>query len=250
MVVFPSRVFDGAFVATSTREGGVSEHGYASLNIGFAVYDNPKAVCENRRRLFAGMGIPLERAVYAEQTHSTNVYHARESDKGRGAYDAGSAIPDTDALITNIRLLPLVIQTADCLPVVIVDEKTRSIAAIHAGWKGLSGGIIENALRAMHAAFHAHPSTMKAYLSVCIAKHNYETSEDVAQWFPLAEKNENGKFFVDLRAEAARRLIAEGVPENAIERSERDTFSESNAFYSYRRDGKTTGRMATVAMLV
>lgn len=251
MLYIQPAIFDDEklFVASSVRQGGVSTGAYASMNLGFHTNDDAEKVLNNRRRFFNEAGIPLQRSVFLKQVHGTAVYVAEEQDAGRGAMDYESAISDNDGLITKVKNLPIVIQTADCLPVVIYDVKEEIVANLHCGWRSLQGGIIENAIDIMKTRFFSDPRNMTAFLSVCISEESYEVSEDVALLFDFPIKR-NGKYYVDLRKEAIRRMINMGISEERMEMSVFDTCIDDELFFSYRRDGKNTGRMLTAAMLL
>lgn len=233
-------------IITSLRNGGVSEFPFQSLNTAFHVGDRDSSVKENRRLLFEEVSMPLRNAVYMEQTHSTNVKIVSNIHIGRGAFGEG-AIGNTDALITKEKLLPIAVQTADCLPVVIHDEKTPSIAVIHCGWRGLTAGIIENTVALMKEAFNTRAENCFSFLSASIDVYNYEIGEDTAKFF-LFPVRKDGRVYGDLKFEARSRLKTLGFEEENIEVSTLSTYTEEDKFYSYRRD-KHTGRMSTVAML-
>ena len=220
----------------TTRDGGVSPGKFASLNLSMRVGDDPHCVARNRAILRACL--PAEPA-WVAQVHGTAVV------------DAARATPDAEAdgVVTQSPGEVCAVMTADCLPVLLSDRAGRSVAIAHAGWRGLSGGIVENVVRAMGV-----PSRdIIAYIGPGIGARRYEVGEDVRKAFvgkdPAAassfEPRQNGTYFADLRDLARRRLAAAGVAE--VYGGEFCTASEGR-FFSFRRD-RTTGRMASLIWL-
>lgn len=243
--VSPNNIPKGVIIAESKRFGGVSAGAYENLNTALHVGDIKEDVIENRKIFFGKLGIDFKKSVFLNQVHSNHVHKVIEEDIGKGAFDEKNAIT-ADAVITNIRGAPIVIQTADCLSVVLYSPSSKSIGNIHAGWPGLSGGIIENTINKMEKYFHADTKDIYAYLGVRIGRDDFEVGEDVAEKFsfPLMK---DGKFYIDLAFEAKAVLYKHGVKDENIFDSKLTSFESD--FFSYRRDKKVTGRMATVVML-
>src|SRR6185503_5537763 len=137
---------------------------------------------------------------------------------------------------------------ADCLPVLFCDEQGTAVAAAHAGWRGLSAGVLEATVRAMPAA----PQSLLAWMGAAIGPASFEVGAEVREAFVAADagaavcfvpRPAPGKFLADLYALARRRLAAAGV--RRIHGGGLDTLGEPRRFYSYRRDGET-GRMAAL----
>ncbi len=143
----------GATVAFTTRQGGVSDGTFASLNLGFATPDDPALVAENRRRALAAAGADPQRAVSLRQRHGDVVVEAREI---AGSYlDPATRWPEGDALVTSEPGLPLIAHGADCLTAALVGAGGRRLAVVHAGWRGLAGGVLEAAARSVGPGFSA-----------------------------------------------------------------------------------------------
>jgi YfiH family protein len=145
---------------------------------------------------------------------------------------------EADALITYMRGLTLSIKTADCYPILIGDPRTRSIAAIHAGWRGTAGRIVAETVAKMRADFGADSGDFQAAIGPGIGVCCYEVGEEVAREFGL-----DGRGKIDLAGANRRQLIESGVPENQIHSINRCTRCEAEVFHSYRRDGEQAGRM-------
>ncbi len=240
----PKIRIDNLIIAISTRYGGVSHSPYDTMNTALHVGDSESDVFENRKILFNALNIDINSSVFADQIHSTDVHKVESCDIGCGALNAQTAI-QTDSFITNLKNVPIVIQTADCLSIVLYAKDKQAIANIHCGWKGLAHGIIQNTIEAMINAYGINSKEIYAYLGACIKPNNFNVSEDVASIFqnPIIK---NCEFYVDLALEA--KLILEKYSVVNIENSYLDSHEER--FYSYRRDNKITGRMSTIAMLL
>ena len=118
------------------KSGGVSEAPFTSLNLGLHVGDQPKAVLENRRRLCALLGYPMQKLTTAQQTHEDHVVAVGPAEIGCGAGSYADALAHTDAIMTNLPGVPLMLCIADCVPVIVYDPVKRAVAVIHDGWRG------------------------------------------------------------------------------------------------------------------
>ena len=233
-------------VFTTTRLGGVSQAPYDSLNLGLHVDDEQAAVVENRRRLQDSFALPSN-PVWLNQTHSTNVIRVT----GERANDASQTARSADGAWTDTTDTVLAVLTADCLPVVISDTEASSVAVIHAGWKGLAAGILDNALAAFDSQADLH-----AWMGPAIGPSTFEVGDDVLQAFTernpahnysFSPKPTKGKYLADIYGLARAELNARG--NITVTGGEYCTYSQANWFHSYRRDGVRTGRMATVAWI-
>jgi polyphenol oxidase len=218
-------------VVFSTRAGGVSGGPYESLNIGLLTDDEAQAVAENRRRLFSAAGAHPERVTWPLQVHGALVRRAN----GRGEQG--------DGLWTDERHRPLVVVTADCLPVAVVRLDGRpALALLHVGWRGLLAGIVTNGVRALGGALHA------AVIGPGIGPCCYEVGEDVA--FPVRRTYGFGlvrRGRLDLAGAVERALRGSGVAR--VDRVGGCTACDEARFFSHRRDGGVTGRQGAVAAL-
>ncbi len=239
----PSRVF----AATTTRGGGCGAGPYASFNLADHVGDEAGRVRDNRQRLAKNLaenlGFPV-RFQWLRQVHGNR--HAI-------ATDAGPA-PEADSLITRAPGIALCVLTADCLPVFVASRRGDEIAIIHAGWRGLSAGIIENTL----AAMRGKAEDLLVWLGPAIQSPRYEVGGDVREALlnrglarreaeaiaaAFAPGPKPGKYQADLPRIAKIQLQALGV--TAITGGTHCTHGDPNRFYSHRRDGPC-GRMANL----
>jgi YfiH family protein len=244
-------------VFSTTRLGGVSEAPYDSLNLGLHVNDDPAAVEENRRRLCDSFALPSS-PCWLNQTHSSDVIKlsadrviSQIGAEGSSTELTSDVVQLADGAWTDTVDTVLAVLTADCLPVVISDSEGSNVAVIHAGWRGLAAGILDNAL-----AFFDPQAELHAWMGPAIGPSEFEVGEDVLESFiernalhrPLfSPRASKGKYLADIyglaRAElnASRRVTVTG--------GDYCTYSQANWFHSYRRDGVKTGRMATVAWI-
>ncbi len=224
--------------ASSLRVGGVSSGGFASLNLARHVADDPESVTENRARLRAALDLPGEPA-WLSQTHSLRVIDL-DGTAGRDGDAAWTATPGTVA----------VVMTADCLPVLFCDDRARAVAAAHAGWRGLAGGILERTVESMPCA----AGELMAWLGPAIGPDRFEVGEevraafvaDMAQAADAFVATRPGHWLCDLYALARLRLQRAGV--TRIYGGDRCTHREADAFFSYRREARC-GRQASLIWL-
>ncbi|MGO2010688.1 MAG: peptidoglycan editing factor PgeF [Pseudoalteromonas sp.] len=222
---------------STTRKGGDSQPPFASLNLGLHVGDNPNTVNSNRAVLTAQLpALP----VWLNQVHSGDVINVDKHFDKTCLYDA-------DALFTRVKNQPLAIMTADCLPILLATRCGSEIAAIHGGWRGLSAGIINNTL----AQFSVERADIIAWLGPAIGAGNFEVGSEVKAIFEAEHSSHqaafiaepNDKFLADIYSIAKQQLNLLGVKD--VFGGEYCTVSQSELFFSYRRDGQT-GRMASV----
>ena len=224
---------------TTTRQGGASRGSYASMNPADHVGDDPAAVMANRQTLQQVLNLPGQ-PVWLQQVHGTVVVNAAT---------AGIA-PAADAAFSSQPGVVCAVLTADCLPVLLADTAGQCVAAIHAGWRGLAAGVIEQAATAMGRPGEA----LLAWLGPAIGPSVYRVGDEVRDTFmgynPEAagafRQGSDGEWFADLYQLARQRLADCRV--TSVYGGRDCSFTDSERFYSYRRDG-ATGRMATLIWL-
>jgi len=224
----------GVRTLITTRAGGASRGAYAGLNLGMRSGDAAEDVARNRASL--RQWLPAE-PLWLRQVHGTRVVEA----------DTAEGNPEADAAFARRPGRVCAALTADCLPLLLCDEQGTTVAAVHAGWRGLCSGVIEQALRAMERP----PQALLAYLGPAIGPDAYEVGAELRQAFVAADAEsaaafapgKPGKFHADLYALARRRLARSGVAR--VYGGGYCTYTERERFYSYRRDG-ATGRMASL----
>ncbi|MCC5860187.1 MAG: peptidoglycan editing factor PgeF [Ectothiorhodospiraceae bacterium] len=225
---------------STTRHGGVSPPPYDSLNLADSVADAPEHVAENRRRLQQGTTMPGP-PVWLRQVHGRRVVTAHAAD----------GLVEADAAWTDRPGLPCAVLTADCLPVLFCDRAGTRVAAAHAGWRGLAGGVLEATVDALQV----EPSELLAWLGPAIGPDAFEVGDEVRDRFLTLDPgataafrpSPQGRWLADLYRLARRRLNGLGVKD--VRGGGLCTHADPERFYSYRRDGET-GRMATAIWLV
>jgi len=232
----------------TTRAGGVSSGPYASLNLGDHVGDDPAAVRRNRALLEAALGLPAA-PTWLRQVHGTAI----------AVLDgpAGATPPTADAAATGLPGIVCAVLTADCLPVLLCNRAGTQVAAAHAGWRGLAGGVLEATI-AMLAARGALPHTLLAWLGPAIGPADYEVGNEVRDAFIRTDPEalsafrpaRPGHWWLDLYTAARQRLQRAGVPQ--VSGGDLSTAGDAARFYSHRRDGAAggaTGRQATLVWI-
>jgi polyphenol oxidase len=220
--------------ATTLRTGGVSRGGYASLNLAGHVGDNPDLVSQNRQIIKTMLNLPSE-PVWLNQTHSNRAVKATVT----------STPLQADASYTDRPGVVCAVMTADCLPLLACSVDGVEIAAIHAGWRGLLDGVIDNTIAALKN------KDLLVWLGPAIGPERFEVGAEVrtaflaksAEYAPAFNQQSHDKYLADIYQLARINLAALGV--DKVYGGNFCTVTDHERFYSYRRD-KGTGRMATL----
>jgi hypothetical protein len=217
-----------------TREGGVSEGIYASLNGGLGSADDPACVRENRARMAARLGLPSDALLSLHQVHSAEAFAAA------GPWPGGER-PKADGLATATPDLALAVASADCGPVLFADPHAQVIGACHAGWKGAFTGILEATIDRM-VALGATRAAIVAVLGPTIGPDAYEVGPEFAERFASADPD-NFRYFrpsgradhslFDLPSYIVERLGRAGI--GVVGRLGLCTYADEERFFSYRR---------------
>jgi YfiH family protein len=230
----------------TTRLAGASLSPYHSNNLALHVGDDAQTVQQNRQHLCKSLGLE-KNPQWLEQVHGVKVAVARGDGLVRTA----------DASFTTEAGLACVVMTADCLPILLCDEKGTQVAAVHAGWRGLAKGVVQRTLQ----KFSCPAPQLMAYLGPAISQPHFEVGIEVLEtFFKVARTQRHSDqiaeafkpasrplhFYADIYALACAELKALGV--NAIYGGDYCTYADNQRFYSYRRD-KITGRMASLIWL-
>jgi YfiH family protein len=207
-----------------SRNGGVSQGIYASLNCGPGSGDNLEHVGKNRLRVSQHMGAPL---ITCHQVHSNEVAVVTTPWQQQDA-------PKADAMVTDQPNISVGILTADCLPVLFADRNKPIIGAAHAGWKGAFTGVLENTIAAMKSL---GATDIACAIGPAISQHSYEVGPEFYERFAgyqqfFLPSSREGHFLFDLKAYAVERLKTAGIEAELLDR---DTCFEEDAFFSFRR---------------
>jgi YfiH family protein len=225
----------GVHAAVTLRTGGISRGGYASLNSASHVNDDPEHVSANRGIIKTMLQLPAE-PVWLQQVHGIRVVKA----------DLATPMETADASFTDQSGVVCAVQTADCLPVLFCGDQGRVIAAAHAGWRGLLAGIISQTLKKMNCR------DVQIWLGPAIGPDNFEVGAEVFSAFvdenPAAVSAFRnigaGKWLADIYQLARLNLATYGIEK--IYGGGLCTVADPLRYYSYRRDGAATGRMASL----
>jgi YfiH family protein len=186
--------------------------------------------------------------VCLKQIHSSKILQITPADKGNGAEDYEESIAEADGMVTDHPMVPLVIFTADCVPVSLADPQNKVIGIAHAGWKGTEGKITEKTIKQM-VNLGANKNNIVAGLGPAIMSCCYEVGQEFVDRFnDKYIETRNKKHYFDLIKMNEDILITSGIKKENIYRSDTCTKSNTDLCYSYR-DSSQTGRMATVIML-
>ena len=226
--------------ASTLRTGGVSAMPFDTLNLGDHVGDAPEAVQSNRQRLREALRLPDE-PCWLNQVHGSRVIEAGKS----------AAPPEADACIARSTGQVCVVMTADCLPVLFCNREGDRVAAAHAGWRGLAGGVLESTVNSLGLP----GSQLMAWLGPAIGPDAFEVGDEVRIAFTARDaaaaqafrpSHRAGHWLADLYLLARQDLARLGV--HAVHGGGLCTYSDESRFFSYRRDGKC-GRMASLIWL-
>ncbi|EKO3674560.1 peptidoglycan editing factor PgeF [Vibrio metschnikovii] len=217
----------------STRHGGFSLPPYDGLNVGMHVGDDPSIVAKNRDWLQQYCRMPFP-PIWLNQTHSTRVIEVSQP---------SYKVLDADGIVTSTPRVVCSAMTADCLPILITNMQGTRVAAVHAGWRGLAGGIVEQAL-------DKFSDDVLIWLGPAIGPQAFEVGDEVRQVFcdydshaqrAFSATSNCGKWLADIAQLAQLRLAKIGIDQ--VVKSDLCTYQHDQQFYSYRRDG-VTGRQA------
>ena len=234
-----------------SRRNGFSKGMYKSLNCGIGSNDKNKNIIKNLNFVKKKLEINHGKLMTMRQTHSNRVLKINKLNYKNKRFNS-------DAIITSVKGLALGVLTADCVPIILFNETNNSIGCIHAGWKGSLSGIIENTLKKIK--LRKKNNKIFACVGPCIGKKNYEVGKDLYDKFSRKSQSYK-KFFSNKKRDKylfdLRKFVNLKLKENdvySIENIEKDTFAESDNFFSYRRAQKLAhkdyGRCISVIYLI
>jgi len=239
---------EGLLHAVLTRIGGVSQGSYATLNLGHTVGDDLAAVEENHRRALGALGLQPGRVVSPYQVHG-----ARVAVVGRA--HLGAIQPATDALVTAVPAVPLLMRFGDCAPVLFFDPVRRVVGMAHAGWRGVVAGAVEATVQTMTERLGCDQADLWAGIGPAIGPCCYAVGPDVVAAVegacpPGAEvvRHVNGRTHLDLPAAVQAQLRAAGVKQ--VEDAGLCTACHVDEFFSHRAEHGRTGRFGVVIELL
>lgn len=245
----------------TTRRGGVSNGSFSSFNMGNFSDDNPLMIRENREILARMFYLTPDQFITPHQTHGTALLTI---DKAFLSLDKGEAVEQlygVDATLTREKGVFLCVTTADCVPILLYDKRNEAIAAIHAGWRGSAGRIVEKSILEMEQLFGTSPADLLAAIGPAISMAHYEVGWDVIEAFAhsgfdlsdpqlsTADKAAS-RGYIDLKEINRRELLRLGITPENIEKSEFCTYERDDLFFSARRQTIHSGRMMAGIMML
>lgn len=238
----------------SSREGGVSEGPFASLNLKYPVVAGDESggaerVHQNRERVCGFLGLQAWATVACQQVHGAYVHNVTAEDVGRGALTHDSGIVDCDGLISACQGVPLLVMVADCVPVLLADPVKRVVGAVHSGWRGTQQQIARVALQQMQSLYGSDPRDIRLAIGPGIGFESFEVGPEVVEAFsqqvdldnPQILKQVGEKYRLNLAEIIRLQALDEGLPAEQIDLTLADTLTDSR-FFSYRRENGVTGR--------
>lgn len=249
------------------RRGGYSTGAYASFNANAFCGDDGHHVCQNRMLLCEELGIGTERLIIPHQTHRTNVLRVDEKFLAGDEAARVAALEDVDAVMTDLPLTCVAVSTADCIPVLLYDERHHAVAAVHAGWRGTVMRIAEVALAAMSETYGTSPAEVSAVIAPGISQEAFEVGDEVyeafhdaafpmkriARRYPVLSSSVSegkSKWHIDLWEANRYSLLRSGVLPEHIQLAGICTYAHADRFFSARRLGVRSGRILNGIFLV
>lgn len=233
----------------STRIGGVSPPPFDTMNLEFTQRDNEENIRENRRRFLDALELES-----LELRHVIRLVHGNKVITENEVSEDGNVV-EADGIVIQKPLFPIATTFADCVPIILADPVTKTVGVIHAGWRGTLASIASMAVDRMKEAFGADPKNILAGIGPGISKQNFEVGNEVIlqflqkynNWKDLTVRLSNyDKWKLDILELNRRILVSRGVPGENIIIVDLCTYERDDLFFSYRRDGLKTGRMAAV----
>jgi polyphenol oxidase len=251
------RIVVPAFLGRLGLSGGYSVRTGHGSDLDFDLRGDKKreTILANRKLIAGAMAVDAARFVVAEQVHGGSVAVVTAADAGRGAASPTEVIPRVDALVTTAPNVPLVIMSADCVPVLLADENRRAVAVVHSGWPGTVARVTNAAVDALRE-LAVPPERLYAAIGPCIRQGAYEVGEDVRAkfrdaftWADSVFTIVGGRWHLDLAGAVVRQLLEAGIRDDRIFDSGLCTVARNDLFYSFRKEGRAAGRMAGVIQI-
>lgn len=239
---------------STTRLGGVSTGNYASMNCNAYCGDNDNHVAANRQIVQSYL-ISCKELIFPHQTHGSVVRIVDDAFLKLSKEERIKQLEGVDSLITAEPGYCLCISTADCIPVLLYDTVNKVVAAIHAGWRGTAGRIVENTVQTLERKFGSNPSNLIACIGPGIGVEAFEVGDEVYQAFQessfpmeqIAKRKE--KWHIDLWEANRIQLLSQGIPASRIQIAGICTYTHHYQFFSARRLGTNSGRILSGIMI-
>lgn len=255
---FPGLEQTGVLHGFSTRIGGVSQGDLASMNLDFHRGDDIQAVMENHRRFAKAVGYDENHLVASDQVHSNRIYKVTEKDWGKGI-TRESDISSIDGLMTNVPETPLMIFSADCVPLFFSDPVHKVVGLAHSGWRGTTAGIGACMIHKMEQEYGSRPGDIRCAIGPSICQNCYEVGGEVAEAFrdafpqeacrDIIKPGRGEKYQLDLWAANRYILLTAGIKEEHLEITDLCTCCNPALLFSHRASKGKRGNLGAVIML-
>ncbi|MCS6807843.1 MAG: peptidoglycan editing factor PgeF [Bacteroidota bacterium] len=234
--IFPSHIVAGV------TERNVDRFPLTGLSLFKAQILNDREVEQHRAYLAQAIGVERTALRFQRQVHGTRV---RILTQETNQYHIYEPFEESDGMITQLQGVVLCVGIADCAGILLYDSSHNAVAALHSGWRGTCGNIVQQGITMMREHYGSHPSSLRAYVSPCASGKRYIVQHDVAQYFsaPALQRVSENTYTFDNRLRITEQLLECGVLPEHIEVSGGCTISDER-YHSYRRDGQRAGRMA------
>lgn len=247
---FPFLEKYGVVHGFTCRSGGVSDLVQDGLNMALHVGDGKEKVLTNREKVAAAFHYDPSKVTTCAQVHGNKVVEVTESLVGKGAFDYGDTIKETDGLITTLPKVPLMLFFADCVPVMLVDTKGQGFALVHAGWRGAVSNIAAKAVEMLEEKYGAKPENIIAAIGPSIGPCCYEVDKTVwnqaldyhSCFTPVSPEH----WLLNLWQVNRLQLERMGIPSENILCAEYCTKDHMDKYFSYRGEHGRTGRLAAL----
>lgn len=239
----------GVTAFSSTRHGGVSEGNYGEFNINEYCGDVPENIKENRKALAEELLVNVDRIVMPHQVHGTEARIVAKELFRLPAETRRLLLEDVDALMTDVPNVCIGVSTADCIPVLMCDERNRVIAAVHAGWRGTVARVVRKSIMSMNKYYGTKSENLHVVVGPGISKEHFEVGNEVYEEFKKEGFDMNliasftDKWHIDLPLCNRQELIDCGVKAENITMTGICTYAESADYFSARRLGQQSGRV-------
>ena len=246
MPVMRSEMLGGVTHFVTMRGARDAGDAWDGLSMCHYVGDSEERVAQARRKVAEALGISANHILMPRQVHGTEVVVA---DKEMEGLASKIAVTEADAIVTNLKGYCIGVSTADCVPIIICDERRGVVAAVHAGWRGVVADIATKTIESMRERFGCEAADMTAVIGPCIHEEAFEVGEEVAQQFDaqFVVRQPGCKPHVSLTAAVERQLRTASI--TRIDNSAPCTYTHHDKFFSARRLGIHSGRIATCVML-
>lgn len=246
---------EGGLFFSTNRHGGHSKGEYSSFNINEYCGDDAADIAANRKQLCGELGIDEARLIVPHQVHGTAVRQIAKDFFSLPENIRKMVLEGVDAVMTDMSGVCIGVSTADCIPIIIYSASSHAVAVVHAGWRGTVARIVEQTVQAMAVTYHSVPSELRCVIGPGISLDNFEVGDEVYDKFVKAAFDMNiiakryEKWHIDLKLCNRMQLERMGVKRENIQISDICTFADNADYFSARKQGISSGRVFTAAML-